>query len=303
MTSDMKLCLVLFTYKRTKWLKWIFQLMHEYDCYFSKIIVVNDGPKTQQDHEQVHLCRERLIALAPNDFEMRFLEDNVGSRFLIPLTVESILQNYDGVIVLEDDCLPTKNFFQFTLKMLKQHHGNQAITAICGHNQFLAAAEYSYQSTRFVPWGWATWSDTWPKNFHSIEEYSYFSILRVNAGLSEKLYKCLQLYKLKHTNFWHWDIVWNLHNFVAERKALHCSMTLVTNLGFDEHAQSSSANTTAYPSISETNITTTGEISAHSSVNFARKSDVGDGSLLDRKYFRTKMLNRVKNRMKKYGFK
>ena len=50
----------------------------------------------------------------------------------IPKAINFFFQNEAEGIILEDDCLPSKDFFHFCEKMLKKYKKNSKINSICG---------------------------------------------------------------------------------------------------------------------------------------------------------------------------
>lgn len=69
-------------------------------------------------------------------------------------------------IILEDDILPSPDFFLFCEEMLERYRDNGQILSISGWNYFYHGVstdyKYSYYFSRFSSsWGWATWRRAW----------------------------------------------------------------------------------------------------------------------------------------------
>ena len=69
-------------------------------------------------------------------------------------------------IILEDDCLPTEEFFRYCDVMLDKFKDNNKIYAISGNNfinshHLKINLEISIVSIYPNFWGWATWAKSW----------------------------------------------------------------------------------------------------------------------------------------------
>lgn len=76
-----------------------------------------------------------------------------------------VFENEEELILLEDDCLPSKSFFYFCDELLEKYKYDKRIFMICGRNS-LNHTHYANDSSYFFAksnaiWGWAIWKDRW----------------------------------------------------------------------------------------------------------------------------------------------
>ena len=95
------------------------------------------------------------------------LSVNVISRNHNHGLVNSILRSIeygfsvsDHVIILEDDCIPSDEFFSYMDENLKTYREDESVVSICG----------TKTKCKFNPWGWATWKNKWKYNELSREQ-------------------------------------------------------------------------------------------------------------------------------------
>lgn len=88
--------------------------------------------------------------------EKRYHNGQIGFRKMILQALTSAVVKYKKIIVLEDDCFPTKDAVSQFDKELAQIASDENVFSVYGH-PFLMAEENGY-CNRFQGWGWATTS-------------------------------------------------------------------------------------------------------------------------------------------------
>lgn len=86
--------------------------------------------------------------------EIRAHQGHLGIEKLMLDALTEMSMRYDRLLVLEDDCFPTRNAVQVFSEQLEAVAGHDTIFSVYGH-PFLTPSE-SASSTRFQGWGWAT---------------------------------------------------------------------------------------------------------------------------------------------------
>lgn len=79
-----------------------------------------------------------------------------------------VFKNEDSAIILEDDCKPSKAFFDFCDHFLDEYKDEARVNYITGNNYAIGyeKADCDHYITRSLHhYGWATWADRW----HSID--------------------------------------------------------------------------------------------------------------------------------------
>ena len=206
-----------------------------------RIYVSLDGPATHNELVEVEQCREVLAdfkKLHPTRIIDRVLEQNLGAAHSVLAAVTWAFETEDFLIVLEDDCIPSKNFFNY-LSWGKQFFvENESCLFMCG-TQFapneITRSKWALSSYPLI-WGWATSKDKWRRLLNLLMEYESSPIFSGEGSLSEK-------------SFWHAGArrsyqgfvdAWDLPLVHAMRKvgasALLPGENLVTNIGNDGFA-------------------------------------------------------------------
>jgi hypothetical protein len=109
-----------------------------------------------------------------------------------------VFSKVDSAIILEDDCLPVQDFFQFADEMLSRFKDSQQIGVVCGTNPLeeLPSQSGSYfYSTKAWIWGWATWARVWREYDGSLSDWPD---QRASSLLKDSLYTSRALYHLRN---------------------------------------------------------------------------------------------------------
>lgn len=145
-------------------------------AYEGPIRIFLDGPKlnvTDVNHAATQRVAEDFCESRP-DAELVARTGNMGLYENITSALDGIFAKYDSAIVLEDDCIPTSDFFGYMVEALNAYK-DQYVLCISGTNLGLScmdARSNSFFSHLPVTWGWATWSKKW-QAFRSWEASNY----------------------------------------------------------------------------------------------------------------------------------
>jgi len=131
-----------------------------------RLYIAADGPRDFIAGEKEVCSEVRNIALKIDwDCEVftLFRDKNLGCKTAIVTAINWFFESEDEGIILEDDVIPTEDFFPFCDIMLEKYRQNLQIKAINGFNQFgQGVVNNSYFFSRgYYPWGWATWKSRW----------------------------------------------------------------------------------------------------------------------------------------------
>lgn len=160
----MKIATLLFTYARFRHTKQVLDALSNNTVLPTKLFVFQDGLKSNTVIKE-HVKVSELIKKV--DFcpvEISISKENKGLAGSIILGVTKVLREYDAVIVLEDDCVPSSTFIQYMNECLEKYSGDSHIGSISGYawpQPVTVANSDIYFTGRFSSWGWATWKDRW----------------------------------------------------------------------------------------------------------------------------------------------
>jgi len=224
-------CILLFAYNRPSHLKRIIISLESYKKV--NLFVILDGPKNNMDR----VIQKEIVTniLGENKIKISLIkrEKNIGLAKSIKSTLDKFSKKYKKLIVLEDDCIPRKEFFTFAKKALTLSAKDDSIAGICGyqipqlHKKNLAELKI-LKLKHFIPWGWAIHSKNWQdfrKNFKKIK-------FKINTNkLPKNLSKIIKKTKNNEKNIWSKDFI--LYNFLNNKSYLFPNKSLIKNIGFD----------------------------------------------------------------------
>lgn len=127
-----------------------------------ELFLSSDGGRTDQERLKVAEIRELVIKAVNWECRVvtRFGVENLGCKQAVHAGVQWFFENVPEGIVLEDDCIPSTEFFHFALEMLNEHRNNIAISSIGARNEFEKFAPgQTVLSSKFFCWGWASWAN------------------------------------------------------------------------------------------------------------------------------------------------
>ena len=135
-----------------------------------KLFVICDGPRSHRAGEAEKVAAVRKLIDDgidwPCEVFRNYSEQNLGCRNRVSSGLAWTFSHVEEAIILEDDCLPSPDFFTFCDAMLERYRDDERIVHIAGCN-FTAPYHRPHASYRFTYhswiWGWATWRRVWQK--------------------------------------------------------------------------------------------------------------------------------------------
>jgi hypothetical protein len=143
----------------------------------ARLFVAADGPRP--DHsDDIAACRATREVFKhvdwPCEIKTLYQEKNLGcgsGQGSAPETaINWFFDNVEQGIILEDDCIPSLDFFRFCEELLEYYRDNPKIMHIGGNNYQYGKkwgdASYYFSVYSHI-WGWATWGRAW-QNFKNL---------------------------------------------------------------------------------------------------------------------------------------
>ena len=242
--------ITLFIYNRPHYLLRTLESLSKNDlAEQSLLIVYADGPKDHASTDEIERIKAaRQIVKSKNWCkQIRLIEReyNLGLSSSIISGVSEVLQEFDSIIVLEDDLELSPYFLTFMNDALRVYNNEPKVLSI-GACNFFATGE-NLPETFFIPipdcLGWATWSQQW-KNFESDGEKLLQQLEANNLIDFFNLYGAYNFEKLLRnqiaglTNSW--AIRWQAVSFIQDKVNLYPKFALTNHIGVDELATNSS---------------------------------------------------------------
>ena len=210
----------------------------------SDLFIISDGAKNPATEGSVQEVRDYLAKYECQHDRMSFSSvtiiergKNWGLADNIIDAVTRFVDDYDRVIVLEDDLVVAPYFLQFMNDALEVYKDEPRV----GHIQACDFINSPDMPMTFLikwtgSWGWGTWKRAW-KHFNpngqqllqQLEEKQLTKQFDFNSkyGFTRMLHR--QIAGLNNS----WAIRWNASLFLADMLSLNVGRSLVQNEGFD----------------------------------------------------------------------
>ncbi len=209
------------------------------------LYIHNDGPRDNRDDDadNVSAVREILDKSITWECEVHRLyeEKNLGCGMGPYTAMNWFFSNVEEGIIIEDDCVPHKDFFMYCQELLEEYRNRSDIVTIggtCRHP--VKRSQYSYHFSAFSEiWGWATWKRVW-------DEYDFgFSVPDEDFVKSVRSFT----HSKQVANHWltilhrtqkdgssrsYWDFQLDLKNLYTHKTSIVPNSNLVSNIGFNE---------------------------------------------------------------------
>ena len=232
--------IVVFGFNRPDALKnTIVSLLNNEEAKFSDLFVFVDGPREGKvgEKEKVKEVREYVKSITGfKSLHYTFSENNKGLADSIIRGVSEVINQYDRIIVLEDDLVLMPNFLNFLNQGLDYYENNQKVMSVCGHScKVQTPADYPYDAyffTRSSSWGWATWKDRWNLVDWELNNWDKVVANRkafVNSEGSD-VFKMLNDWKRGRNHSW--AIRFCYAQFIQKKLSVIPNKSLVDNEGF-----------------------------------------------------------------------
>ena len=216
----------------------------------SKLIIYSDGPRSEQDIPAVESCR--AICAAMDGFasvEIHASDKNKGLAASVIEGVSQTLEEFEHVIVMEDDLVSHHYFLRYMNHHLNKYKDEEDVISIHG---YLSPIDQELNQPFFIRgadcWGWATWRRGW-KVFESDAQVLYDKIaedesLRHTFDMEDSYHFTRMLREQIDGEIDSWAIRWHASAFLKNKLTLYPPSSLIRNIGMDgsgTHKDKSSA--------------------------------------------------------------
>lgn len=214
-----------------------------------KLFLIADGARSDHSDDIEFVNRTREIASNVDwdcDLFTNFSEKNLGCKTRVVSGLDWLFEHVEEAIILEDDCVPSSEFFHFCSMMLEKFRPELTVGSISGSNPLvridpekLPKADFFYSRYPQI-WGWATWKRAW-ENYDSeicslpgLTSEPFFrvnSITKSSQRFWSRLAKLVHLGKLDT-----WDVQLNFSFWKSGMFSVIPTRNLVSNIGFGGNA-------------------------------------------------------------------
>lgn len=206
------------------------------------LFLIQDGPRNEKDEENIKLCRKIVENIDWEcNVQKNYSEVNLGCGKRMQSGISWVFEQIDRAIILEDDCVPQEDFFQFSEEMLEKYADDKRILMISGLNLFENPnMENDYFFAMNGPiWGWATWRRAWEMYDYSASKINDPKVEKAIFQLEPKYVAKKDVRKWKETNkkvlngekLSYWAHQWRLVKYTQNNVCIIPKCNLISNVG------------------------------------------------------------------------
>lgn len=213
-----------------------------------KLFIHADGPRLGNIDDIAKCKASREIIEHQIDWDCNiftlFRDKNLGCKEAPASAITWFFENVEEGIILEDDCLPHPDFFQFCSIMLEKYRTEPRVMSIAGSNfqngKIRDSGSY-YFSIHNRIWGWAAWKNTWigyDGTIRSIDKDTFYSkVNELFLTKKERLYwKGLFSYVKESEEYNSWDYQFMFMLWVRNELTIVPNVNLISNIGDGDDA-------------------------------------------------------------------
>lgn len=225
-----------------------------------------DGAKNQNDIEKINEIKTIVKSFKKKiNIKTFYRKKNIGLILNITNSINSVLSKNNFAIILEDDLVLHKNFFNFMDVSLEKYKKNDNVFQISGYSYPIKNYNKKHYFLSLSScWGWAITARNW-KNFAKFlnnKKLLMFYYLKIkknssiknsfNYGNSYNYFSMLKKFFNNKVNSW--GIIFYLYLFVENKLTLFPNNSLVRNIGFDGSGNHKSKNNLFNSEFQNTNL-------------------------------------------------
>jgi hypothetical protein len=210
-----------------------------------RLYVAADGPRAgvPSDLDRCERTRQVLNDVNwPCEVQRLYQPANLGCKRGVEAAIDWFLTHEERGIILEDDCLPTLDFFDFCAELLERYGDAEDVMMIGGHNPLGSwdRSKDSYVFSRTAPiWGWATWRRAWARYDPPMTRWGEAearALVRSRMPLAEYRITSQRFDSVYEGRRDTWDFGWALAILINGGVSVLPTRNLITNIGFDGEA-------------------------------------------------------------------
>ncbi len=174
--------LVVFVYNRKDKAEMVLNALNQNDLANETVLFIFSdayNPKKENDERKVNEVREYLEKFKSistfKKIDVICATNHQGLATSVIKGVTKIINQYEKIIVTEDDLVAHKNYLKYMNEALDYYQNNDRIWSISGYTYALNSNKNEsnvYFTYRGSSWGYATWKDRWDTVDWSMKDFS-----------------------------------------------------------------------------------------------------------------------------------
>lgn len=234
----MKIATIVFTYHRSGHIRQVLEALFQSTQRTEKLFIFQDGVGVGTNVDEWKKVGEIIKSIDWCETEIHISDIKKGCARSIIEGINYVFQNYEAVIVLEDDCVPHPQFISYMTQALEKYENQFRVYSIGGHAwdiELPDSREDAYFNGRASSWGWGTWKNRW-KQFQE----DYRLIRKIEE--TEEGKKRLEIWGSDLRNMVigningncdSWAVFWSLTVIANDGVCLSPYHSLIHNIGMD----------------------------------------------------------------------
>ena len=236
-----------FVYCRYEHTKRLFESLYQNkEVRDTVIYIFSDAAKKEKDIDAVNHVREYIHSVAEdNRFrEVKIIESpvNKGLACSIISGVNIVLEEYDSVIVLEDDLLVSNDYLCFMKDSLEYYKDNVKVGAVTGFSYEMKSLK-KYKPDIYLArtgncLGWGTWKEIWTSVDWEVADYEEFrKNKKARRGFDKCQYKISNMLDAQmEGRIDSWAVRWDYHFWKNELLTVYPKKSRIRHEGYESGA-------------------------------------------------------------------
>ncbi|TXK77877.1 glycosyltransferase [Mesonia sp. K4-1] len=235
---------IVFTYNRKDHtIKTLESLARNKEFFHSNIFIYSDGFRDNSDKYEVEKLRKYLheFKLIHIGVDITIIErdNNLGLERSIINGVSEIIDEFDKVIVLEDDLEVSPHYLEYMNQLLFVYKDFSKVGAITGYNPIknikIDKEAQVYFSQRTCSYGWGTWSRIWAEVDWEAKSYAKFKTdVRLRKMFNKTgLDRSVRLDRQMQRNAQSWSVKFGFDLFLKNKLTIYPIHSYLKNIGWD----------------------------------------------------------------------
>jgi hypothetical protein len=213
----------------------------------TELFIFQDGPRNDSDKvlcAEVRSVLDEMVSW-PCNKRTYYSENNLGCGPGPAAAITWFFNHVESGIILEDDCIPSRDFFFYCEELLSRYENDERIGFIGGCNYGYKStddATYSFCSGHHETWGWATWRRTWKifdYNLDGIDKTAFRHVVKNYFKTFKQREYWMNIFlnvKKDRFNDSCWDYQFYFSMWMNGMLAICPDYNLVSNTGFGDDA-------------------------------------------------------------------
>lgn len=206
----------------------------------SKIFISMDGPPHSNSGliDQARMLVADFKSAYPDRISLKLSSENVGVGVHVISALDWFFSINSFGVVLEDDCVPHKDFFKYSISAIEFIKTQDSVWLFSGYRPQIKEIEEIQYGLCSVPlnWGWGTTNKKWTEIRRLITEHKFENLFLSFFLGSSRVYWNIGYRRIQKGWVDSWDTALAFLMARKNKLALIPNCNLISNIGNDEFA-------------------------------------------------------------------